>query len=133
MKIIIFLRIIGGVISIFAEIEGKHLEPIGHGNGGLFAMVLRAGAWGVATGDNGAAGNRADRSAGEGVIKDEPIFGESFDSRHRGSIRAINTKPFSRVVLGNDPDDIRFILFCFGCCWDEAGEEKEKSGDLHSS
>ena len=133
MKIVIFLRIVGGVISIFTEIEGEHLEPIGHGNGGLFAMILRAGAWGVATGDNGAAGNRADRSAGEGVIKDKPIFGESFDSRHRGSTRAINTKPFSRVVLGNDPDDIRFILFCLGYYWDEAGEEKEKSDDCHKS
>ena len=96
-------------------------------------MILRAGAWGVATGDNGAAGNRADRSAGEGMIENKSIFGESFDSRHRGSTRAINTKPFSRVVLGNDPDDIRFILFCLGYYWDEAGEEKEKSGDLHSS
>jgi hypothetical protein len=67
------------------------------------------------------------------VIKDEPIFGESFDSRHWSSTRAINTKPFSRVVLGNDPDDIRFILFCFDCTWDEASEEKEKSGDFHKS
>ena len=131
MKIIIFLRIISGVISIFTKIKGKHLEPIGHGNGGLFAMILRAGAWGVATGDNGAAGDRANGSAGEGVIKDEPIFGESFDSRHRGSTRAINTEPFGRVVLGNDPDDIRLVLFCFGCTWDEVSEEKEKSGDFH--
>ena len=67
------------------------------------------------------------------MIKDEPIFGESFDSRHRSSTRAINTKPFSRVVLGNDPDDIWFILFCFRCTWGEAGEEKEKSGDCHRS
>ncbi len=67
------------------------------------------------------------------MIENKSIFGESFDSRHRGSTRAINTKPFSGVVLGNDPDDIRFILFCLGYYWDEAGEEKEKSGDLHSS
>ena len=57
MKIVIFLRIIGGVVSIFTEIKGEHLEAIGHGDGGLFAMVLRAGAWGIATRDDGAAGD----------------------------------------------------------------------------
>ena len=67
------------------------------------------------------------------MIKDEPIFGKPFDSRHWGSTRAINTKPFGRVIFGNDPDDIRFILFCRGRCWDGAGEEKEKSGEFHKS
>ena len=57
MKIVIFLRIVSSVISIFTEIKGEHLEAIGHGDGGLFTMVLRAGAWGIATRDDGAAGD----------------------------------------------------------------------------
>ena len=67
------------------------------------------------------------------MIENKSIFGESFDSRHWSSTRAVNTEPFGRVVLGNDPDDIRFILFCFDYYWDEAGEEKEKSDECHKS
>ena len=67
------------------------------------------------------------------MIENKSIFGESFDSRHWSSTRAVNTEPFGRVVLGNDPDDIRLVLFCFDCTWDEASEEKEKLGDFHKS
>ena len=67
------------------------------------------------------------------MIENKSIFGESFDSRHWSSTQAVNTEPFGRVVLGNDPDDIRLVLFCFGCTWDEVSEEKEKSGDFHKS
>ena len=67
------------------------------------------------------------------MIENKSIFGESFDSRHWSATRAVNTEPFGRVVLGNDPDDIRLVLFCFDCTWDEASEEKEKLGEFHKS
>lgn len=67
------------------------------------------------------------------MIENKSIFGESFDSRHWSSTRAVNTEPFGRVVLGNDPDDIRLVLFCFDCTWGEASKEKEKLGDFHKS
>ena len=69
MEVVVFFGIIGGVVAVFTEIPREHLEPVGHGDGGLLAMVLRAESGGVATGNDGAACDRTNGSAGKGVVE----------------------------------------------------------------
>ena len=82
------------MVTVFTEIPGEHPEPVGHGDGGLFAMVLRAETGGVATGNDGAAGDRTNGSAGKGVVERNADSGQAFDIGHGGAAFVVEAQPF---------------------------------------
>ncbi len=62
-------------------------------------MELRSNTRAVTAGDQRGASNRTDRRIGEGVLKDQPITGESLDVGSRRTVLAEELQVVHRVVL----------------------------------
>lgn len=128
-EIVVGLRVVGAVISRFAQVGDVGLER--GWDRVAAAHVLGSLADRMGAVQQGRAGDRADRGIRIGMGEAQPFGGQRVEPWRAGLAPAVAAQPVGRVVLGRDPQDVGPVGGGCGVRQRERQQRDEQEHGLH--